>query len=314
MADLVFMGTPQFAVPSLEALLMAGHCVRAVVTQPDRPSGRGNKLQASPVKQFALDLGIAVYQPVRLRQDAAVIAALRELAPAVACVVAYGQLLPQEVLDLPAKGCINLHGSLLPAYRGAGPVQWALIHGDTQTGVTTMLMDAGMDTGPMLLSRTVAIDPLDDVSSLSAKLAKLGAPLLAQTVDRWLAGQIEPRPQPEQGVSYAPLLKKEDGILDWAQSAAALHNRIRGTTPWPGAQTTLDGQPLKILQSALGPGDRHGKPGTILDVSEDGWQVTTGEGTLRIQVVQLAGRRPQSAAEAARGLRSLKSGAALGSS
>ena len=306
------MGTPSFAVPSLEALLRAGHRILLVVTQPDRPAGRGKRVQPPPVKLAAEAHGLPVMQPGRLRREPEAIARIRALRPDLLCVVAFGQILPQEVLDIPAHGSLNVHGSLLPAYRGAGPIQWALINGELQTGVTTMLMDAGMDTGAILLAEPLAIAPEDTTASLSDRMARCGADLLVKTIDAWLTGQIVPRPQPSEGVSVAPLLRKADGILDWSQPAPSIHARIRGTTPWPGAQTVLAGDTLKILASRLGPHQAGSPPGTILEVGPEGWLVQTGAGTLWIAIVQLPGRRPQEAAEAAKGLRTLSRGTVLG--
>lgn len=306
------MGTPPFAVPSLEALIRAGHRVRLVVTQPDRPAGRGQQVQFSAVKQAALAHGLPILQPGRLRREPEAMQRIREVRPDLACVVAFGQILPQEVLDIPLKGCLNVHGSLLPAYRGAGPIQWALINGDERTGVTTMLMDAGMDTGPMLLAEPLEIAPDDTASTLSSRMADQGADLLVRTIDAWLQGAIEARPQPRQGVSMAPMLKKSDGLLDWSQPARSLLDRIRGTTPWPGAQTGLQAMPVKVVRAQLGPQSTGGAPGSVLEVDDRGWLVQAGEGTLWLAEIQVPGKRPQLAAEAARGLRQLTIGTILG--
>ncbi len=310
MPDLVFMGTPAFAVPSLRALVEAGYLIKAAVTQPDKPAGRGQKLQAPAVKVFAGEAGIPVLQPGRLRREPEAVEALRALRPDAIVVVAFGQILPPDVLDIPAMGCLNVHGSLLPAYRGAGPIQWALINGETVTGVTTMRMDAGMDTGPLFLKAEMPIAPEDDAATLGARMAEVGARLLVETLAGYLAGTLEPRPQPADGVSMAPLLEKEDGLLDWAQPAARLHARVRGVTPWPGAYTTLGGEVLKIQKTAVAAAA--GRPGEILDIVREGWVVGTGEGALVLRTVQLPGRRPQDAAEAARGLRALVPGVRLG--
>lgn len=320
MADIVFMGTPEFAVPSLRAVLEAGHRVLAVVTQPDRPAGRGQKFQPPPVKVFAEERGIPVLQPGRLRKEPAAVEKLRALKPEAIVVVAFGQILPQEVLDIPPRGCINVHGSLLPAYRGAAPIQWALINGETETGVTTMLMDAGMDTGPILLKEKLPIDPEDDAASLGARMAEVGARLLVETLDQILAGKLEPVPQPAEGVSMARMLKKEDGLLDFSKPAIELHNRVRGVTPSPGAYTWLDGELLKIRKTAVmergrtapTPSASGQSPGEIVDVMRYGWVVATGDGYLLVRVVQLPGRRAQEAMEAARGLRGFGPGKVLG--
>ncbi|MBM3268146.1 MAG: methionyl-tRNA formyltransferase [Candidatus Sericytochromatia bacterium] len=312
MPDLVFMGTPAFAVPSLRALVDAGYRVKAAVTQPDKPAGRGQKLQAPAVKLFAQECGIPVLQPGRLRKEPESVAALRESRPDAIVVVAFGQILPQDVLDIPPLGCINVHGSLLPAYRGAGPIQWALINGERLTGVTTMLMDAGMDTGPMFLKAEMPIQPEDDAGSLGARMAEVGAKLLIETLEQYFAGGLAAVPQPADGVSMAPMLKKEDGLLDWSQPAGRLHDRIRGLTPWPGAYTTLAGEPVKVHKAEI-IRDAAGRPGELLDLTPDGWVIGTCQDALLLRTIQLPGRRPQEAAEAARGLRHLAPGRFLGS-
>lgn len=308
------MGTPNFAVPSLRALIAAGYKISAVMTQPDRPSGRGQALKSSPIKLLAQEANIDVLQPQRMRRDPGVAAQLRELAPDAIVVVAFGQILPQEVLDIPPKGCLNLHGSLLPAYRGAGPIQWALIRGETTTGVTTMLMNAGTDTGPTFQSAEVEIDPEDDAGTLGERMAVLGAELLMETLTLWFANRISPTPQPAYGISLAPLLSRGESRLHFEIGALALHNRIRGLNPWPGAHTTLAGDVVKVLKSRplFNNGFRDLAPGTVVDVSQEGWLVACTDGQLLLRVVQLPGRKPQPAAEAARGLRQLKPGVVLG--
>ncbi|MBM3275210.1 MAG: methionyl-tRNA formyltransferase, partial [Candidatus Sericytochromatia bacterium] len=230
MPSIVFMGTPAFAVPSLKALIDARYQVLAAVTQPDKPAGRGQKLQPPAVKVLAQEAGIPVLQPGRLRKEPESVERIRALKPDAIVVVAFGQILPQDVLDIPPAGCINVHGSLLPAYRGAGPVQWALINGERATGVTTMLMDAGMDTGPMFLKREMEILPDDDAGSLGARMSRIGADLLLETLAPYFAGSLEARVQPAEGVSMAPMLKKEHGELDFAAPAVALHSKVRGVT------------------------------------------------------------------------------------
>lgn len=312
MPSVVFMGTPAFAVPSLQALITAGYRVSAVLSQPDRPVGRGQKLAMPPVKALAVEHGIPVYQPARLRKDPELIATLTELAPDLIVVVAFGQILPREVLDIPRYGAINVHASLLPRFRGAAPIQWALLHGDVETGVDTMLMEEGLDTGPILLEARTPIESNETAETLSQRLSELGAQLLLATLPDWVAGRIEPRAQGE-GAVYAPMITKDMGILDWSQDAGALHNRVRALQPWPGTTTSLAGQPFKVTATRVAPGtDPGAEPGTILAVTPEGWQVATGNGTLLVTGVQVPGKKPQTAAEAARGWRSIKEGERLG--
>ncbi|MGD0362776.1 MAG: methionyl-tRNA formyltransferase [Bryobacteraceae bacterium] len=242
----IFLGTPQFAVPTLEALVSAGHAVVSVVTQPDRPRGRGRQMAVSPVKETALRLGLPVYQPERIRRPEAV-AALAALRPDAMVVVGYGQIIPQSIIDIPQHGIINVHGSLLPKYRGAGPVQWAIANGEKRTGVTTMRIDAGLDTGDMLLKAETDIAPDENAVELGARLALMGAGLLVETLDR--IASIVPEKQDSAQATYAPLLKKEDGLIDWGRTAESIHNRVRGFEPWPGAYTRFRGQQLHIWKS-----------------------------------------------------------------
>lgn len=242
------MGTPQFAVPTLEALVAAGHTVAAVYTQPDRPKGRGQELALSPVKEAALRLGLPVYQPERIRRVVDEVASFHAKAMVV---VGYGQILPQSIIDLAPLGIINVHASLLPAYRGAAPIQWAIANGETETGVTTMKIDAGLDTGDMLRKAETRIGPEETAPELSARLAAMGADLLIETLDMLERGQIVPEPQDHDAATLAPILKKEDGIVDWSRPAREIHARLRGFTPWPGATTTFRGAGLKILTARL---------------------------------------------------------------
>jgi len=235
---IVFMGTAELSCASLEKLAhREGLQIAAVVTQPDRPKGRELKEQSSPVKTLALRLGLPVLQPARAR-DEKFIADLRALQPDLIVVAAYGQILPQSILDLPRHGCLNVHTSLLPAYRGAAPIQWAIANGDTETGVTIMKMDAGLDIGPIVSQRRTPIRSDDDSATLHDRLAQLGAELLVQTIPDYVTGKIQPRPQPAEGVSHAPKIKKEDGRIDWKSSAQNILNRLRAFTPWPGAFTS----------------------------------------------------------------------------
>lgn len=284
----VFMGTPEFAVPSLQALLAdPTYQVVGVVTQPDREAGRGRERRASPVKQVALTAGLPVLQPERLREPAA-FAELAALAPELIVVAAYGQILRPEVLNLPRFGCINVHASLLPRWRGAAPVAAAILAGDTVTGVTIMLMDPGMDTGPILAQQAEPIHPDDTAGTLGARLARLGADLLVRTLPDYLAGRIQPRPQPAEGVTICRPLSKEQGRMDWTLPATTLARMVRAYDPWPGAYTTWEGQILKILAAAPAPGEA--PPGHVLAWGK-GAAVGTGEGLLVLQVVQPAGGR-----------------------
>jgi methionyl-tRNA formyltransferase len=289
MARVVFMGTPDFAVPTLEALVKA-HQVVGVVTQPDRARGRGQKVTQSPVKQAALARGLPISQPHTL-SDPEPMAQLAAWEPDVIIVAAFGQLLKQDVLDLSPHGCINIHASLLPRWRGAAPIAAAILAGDKATGVTIMQMDAGLDTGPILTWGETPIQPDDTRATLEGRLANLGAKLLIETLPPYLTGDLVPHPQPEEGITYADRLNKRDGLLDWSLSAVELDRRVRAFNPWPGAFTTWHERRLKILRAAPMPGWRgDAPPGTMVAV-EDGLAVVTGEGALRLEEVQLAGKR-----------------------
>jgi methionyl-tRNA formyltransferase len=283
---LLFIGTPDFASASLEALLRSDNSVVGVVTQPDRPKGRGQTLTPSPVKLLAQRAQIPLLQPLKMK-DPEFLQALARWKPDLITVAAFGRILPPAILSLPPRGCINVHGSLLPKYRGAGPIQWAIINGETETGITTMLMDEGMDTGAMLLQETIPITPDDTVETLSPRLAELGGRLLVETITRLKAGTLVPRPQDASQATLAPLLNKEDGVIDWALSATALTNRVRGLSPWPGAYTTIaGGDRLAIWRARALPGPMTKDPGTIIAVTNDTIHVATGEGILAIMELQ----------------------------
>lgn len=296
----VFLGTPAFAVPTLERMVAAGHEVLLAVTQPDRPRGRGKQLAAPPVKEAALRLGIEVYQPERVRRPEAV-ERLRSLRPDVMVVVGYGQIIPQSVIDIPPLGIVNVHASLLPKYRGAGPVQWAIVNGETVTGITTMRIDAGLDTGDMLLKRETAIGPEENAVELGARLSVIGADLLVETLAGLDAGTVTPQKQDSAQATYAPLLKKEDGLIDWSNSAQSIHDRVRGLQPWPGAYTSFRGQSLHIWRSRMQAGTVAAAPGTIVSVKP--LLVASGEGALELVEVQAEGRKRMSAADFANGQR-----------
>jgi len=283
---LVFFGTPEFALPSLTALIGTGYELVAVVTQPDRQRGRGRRLLPTPIKEEALRHGLPVLQPLRVREEP-FIKELREVNPDLIVVVAYGQILPPDIIHMPRMGCINLHASLLPKYRGAAPINWAIINGEKKTGVTTMLMDEGMDTGPVLLQKEVDIREDDTAGTLSKRLADEGARLLTITIDAIQKGEIKPVPQSGEP-SYAPPLKKADGLIDWSMPASRLHNFIRGVTPWPGAYTFLDNRRLKIIEAS--PVDGEGRPGFIESLGKDELLIGTGKGLLSIYKIQIEGR------------------------
>lgn len=287
---LIFLGTPAFAVPTLDAIAAAGHDVLEVVTQPDRPKGRGQHAAPPPVKEAALRLGLPVYQPERVRRPEA-IEHLRALGAEAMVVVGYGQIIPQDVLDLAPLGIINVHASLLPKYRGAGPIQWAIVNGESITGVTTMRIDAGLDTGDMLLKAETVIEPGETAIELGKRLAVMGAELLVKTLEGLAAGTIVPEKQNSAEATYAPLLKKEDGRIDWTQTAPAIHNRVRGLQPWPGAYTTFRGQTLHIWSSHVAgePAGRQGPCGGFVSLKPS--IVRCGAGALELREVQLEGRK-----------------------
>jgi len=297
---LVFLGTPAFAVPTLERAVAAGHQVLEVVTQPDRPRGRGQKDAPPPVKQAAERLGLAVYQPERVRRPEAV-ERLRMLAPDAMVVVGYGQIIPQSVIDIAPLGILNVHASLLPKYRGAGPIQWAVVNGETHTGVTIMRIDAGLDTGDMLLKRETAIGPDENAVELGRRLAGMGADLLVEALDGLAAGTIVPEKQDASQATYAPMLKKEDGRIDWSQPAAAIHNRVRGLQPWPGAYTGLRGHTLHIWRARPAEIASGSPPGALAGVKP--LVVACGTGGLELLELQLEGRKRLPAAEFANGQR-----------
>lgn len=307
---IIFMGTPEFACPTLRTLIDRGEEVIAVVTQPDRPKGRGQKLVPPPVKVIAEEHGIPVLQPQKVRAPE-VIEQIRALNPDLIVVVAFGQILPQSLLDIPRHGCINIHASLLPRYRGAAPLNWCLINGETETGITTMLMDAGLDTGDMLVKRAIPIGPDEDASSLHDRLSLLGAETIDETLDRLLAGTLTREKQDDALTCYAPLLKKEDGLVDWTREPQQIKNLVRGFTPWPGAFTSLDGKTLKLYRVSIA--DGNGAPGEVLAAGKDGIIVACGTAGLRIEELQLEGRKRLSASEFLAGYR-LEPGTRVGTS
>jgi len=300
---IVFFGTPAFAVPSLETLLKAGEDVKLVVTQADKPKGRGHILSPPPVKESALRHGLRVVQPAKLK-DPGFLGELNSLRPEFLVVVAYGRLLPPEVLRAPSSAPVNLHASLLPKYRGAAPIPWAIIKGEKETGVTTMLMTEGLDEGDILLEERVAITDEDTAGSLSERLSQPGAGLLVKTLKGLREGSIEPRPQAGEP-TYAPPLKKEDGKVDWAKGAVELFNFVRGMHPWPGAYCVLAGETVTLLK--VRPVSGKGAPACIHAVQKDSIQIGTGNGLLLIDLLKPAGKKAMPAGAFLRG-RKLKEG------
>lgn len=290
---IVFMGTAELSCASLQALIAAPDFkVQAVVTQPDRPKGRDLKLQPTPVKELALRENLPVLQPEKARSES-FLEELRALAPELIAVAAYGQILPRSILDLPRLGCLNVHTSLLPKYRGPGPIQWAILNGDAETGVTIMKIDVTLDTGDIVAQESTPIGPEDDSAILHDRLAKMGAELLVRTIPEYVAGKVRPRPQPAEGVSYARKITKQDGRIDWQQEAGVIWNRVRGLVPWPGAYTYLPGLPqphlLKVWQAEVA--QQSGTPGEILQADKNGVVVACGAEALRILVLQREGGR-----------------------
>jgi methionyl-tRNA formyltransferase len=303
---IVFCGTPIFALPTLNHLIaQPDFQVEAVVTQPDRPRGRGHEVSSSPVKDAALDAGIAVYQPEKIKSESGQNFFTR-VAPDAVVIIAYGQIISQTLLDIPRLGWINLHGSLLPKYRGAAPINWAIVNGETRTGVTTMQVNAGLDTGPILLKYETEIGPDETAPQLAARLAEAGAPLIAETLRKLDRGEVPPEPQDDSRATLAPLLKKEDGRIDWSQPAQTIYNRIRGLQPWPGAFTTFRGKNCHIWGKPAADAVQAHPPAAPAAIIAGAGELTVacGESTaLHIEFTQLEGRKRVTAREFARGAR-----------
>lgn len=299
--SIVFFGTPEFVIPVVE-FLREQEILRAVVTQPDKPRGRGLNPLPSPVKSWATERGIPVYEPLKLRNED-FISTLKALNPDLIVVFAYGKILPKEVLEIPRAGCWNIHLSLLPKYRGASPVQWAILEGENTTGVTIMLMDEGMDTGPILLQREIKIEEIDTTPTLLSKLVEISVQALRETLSLYKQGKLIPRPQPADGISYAPLIKKEDGYTDFTEPASRIVRKLRAFTPWPGVYTKFRGKILKIHSADFSSLSVSSEPGTILEITKEGILIATSEGALRIKELQLEGRKKISAYEFALGQR-----------
>jgi methionyl-tRNA formyltransferase len=300
---IAFAGTPQFALPALHALLKSGHQVVGVLTQPDRPAGRGQQLRASPVKLLATEHRLPIAQPQTLKTPEGR-ADLARWAPDVLVVVAYGLILPQAALDLPRLGCLNIHGSLLPRWRGAAPIQRAILAGDAETGVTIMQLDAGLDTGPMLLERRHPIGLHDTAGDLHDALSELGALALIEALEGLAAGTLKPRAQPEAGATHAAKIDKAEAALDWSASASQLDRQVRAFNPWPIAETRFGNETLRVIRARVADtGGVHGPPGTLLGLADDGLRIACGEGVLSIGELQRAGKRPISARDFANAVR-----------
>lgn len=287
---IVFMGTPDFAVPALEVLVKGGHQVIAVVTQPDKPKGRGKGMAMPPVKEKAMEFNIPVYQPVKVREEG-FFQQLRELSPEVIVVAAFGQILPKAILDLPRYGCINIHASLLPKYRGAAPIQWAIINGEKETGVTTMMMDAGLDTGDMLEKTVVPIEEEETAQSLSDKLSAAGGPLILSTLKKVEEGTLTRTPQRDEESCYAKILQKTLGRIDWNREAEYIERLIRGLNPWPSAYTTLNGKSLKLWKAKALLEEYPGEAGQVVKAVGNELLIKTGKGTLKAEALQLEGKK-----------------------
>jgi methionyl-tRNA formyltransferase len=298
--NIIFMGTPDFAIPSLARLIASDNNIMGVVTQPDRPRGRGKKLQPPPVKTLAQQHGLTVVQPEDVKEEN-FIQWLKSQNSDLIVVVAFGQILPPKILNIPSHGCINLHASLLPAYRGAAPINWVLINGDKVTGVTTILMNEWMDTGDIFLQRKINIEQKDDALTLSHRLSTLGAKLLLETISQLKTGNLIPMPQNHSKASYAPALKKEDGRIYWGKDAQDIHSQIRGTLHWPGAFTNLENKLLKIFKSQVVECESQDTPGKISQINPEGIKVATGKGDLLLTEVQLQDRRRMEVAEFIKG-------------
>ena len=307
---IIFMGTPDFSVPTLEALVASGHEVVAVVTQPDKPKGRGKEIHMSPVKECALQHNIPVYQPVRAR-DEAFVEEMRALNPDAMVVIAFGQILPKSLLDLPKYGCVNIHASLLPKYRGAAPIQWAVINGEKVSGVTTMRMDEGLDTGDMILKEEVTLTPNETGGSLFDRLAEVGAKLAVQTLQALEDGTAEFTPQDHEKATQVGMIKKSFGEMDFTKSAVELERLIRGLNPWPGTYTEYQGKTLKIWGATVKEGGDPSKAGTIVNVKKHSFGIQTKDGILVPTEIQLEGKKRMTAEAFLCGV-SLEEGTVLG--
>ena len=287
---IVFMGTPEFAVPCLQKIIDEGHEVIGVVTQPDKPKGRGKKLAMPPVKELALKYDIPVYQPLKAREESFV-DTLKEMNPELIVVVAFGQILPKSILDIPKYGCVNVHASLLPRYRGAAPLNWVIINGEEKTVLTTMYMDEGLDTGDMILKSEIALDDEITAGELHDKMMIDGAKLLKETIDLIKKGEAPREKQSNEDTCYSPIMNKSLGNIDWNKSAIEIHNLVRGINPWPSAYTTYEGQTMKVWKTKVINKNSDKQPGTIISVDKEGINVSTSEGIVQIKEIQISGKK-----------------------
>lgn len=294
------MGTSSFAVPCMKGLLNIGENLIGVFTQPDRPQGRGLKIKISPIKALALEHSIPIFQPEKINKEES-LEIIKSLSPDLIVVAAFGQILSQRILNLTKKGAINVHASLLPKYRGAAPINWAIIQGEKETGITTMLMDNGLDTGDILMQRKIDILPEENAGSLHDRLVQLGAETMIETIGKWKKGELTPQKQDESRASYAPSLKKEDGLIDWGKPAEMIHNQVRGMNPWPGAYTYLEGKNLRVFQVKAIMKESHKDPGTVLKISDEGILVSTGDNRLLLTEIQLENHKRMPADQFLRG-------------
>ena len=308
---LVYMGTPDFAVPALVSLVEAGHEVAAVVTQPDKPKGRGKAVLMTPVKEKALSYGIPVYQPARVKKNEEFLNVLKEIQPDAIVVAAFGQILPREILELPKYGCVNIHASLLPKYRGAAPIQWAVIDGEKESGITTMMMDVGLDTGDMLEKTVIPLDPKETGGSLFEKLSQAGGKLILSTLDKLEKGTAVRTPQKDEDSTYAKMLTKSLGRIDWSMEAEAIERLIRGLNPWPSAYTSLHGKTLKLWDGDVLKETTDARPGQVVLCDPRRLVVAAGEGLLSIRQLQLEGKKRMDVETFLRGY-SVKEGEILG--
>lgn len=295
---IVFMGTPDFAVETLKAVYEAGHEIILAVTQPDKPKGRSGKLAFPPVKEWAIEHNIPFYQPVKIRDQESV-DFLADYQADIFLVAAFGQILPKSILDMPRLGCVNVHASLLPKYRGAAPIQWAVINGEKYSGVTTMLMGEGLDNGDMLLKSEIELAPDETGGSLFDRLAILGGQLAVMTVDALNRGSVEPVPQKEENATHVGMIKKQMGLIDWNKSAVEIERLMRGLDPWPSAYTYLEGKTLKLWKAEVT--EESGEPGTVTSVDKAGFTIACGQGSLKIKELQLEGKKRMAAGDFLRG-------------